>query len=66
MNRKERRRLSLTGMTHEQIIARLEELGPILWDPDSPEGYRRGWAICPCCGQRTLEVLFELEAQVTP
>jgi len=58
MNRKERRKRGLRGTTPEQLIERLEQLGPILWEPDTPDGIRRGWAICRCCGERTLEIEF--------
>ena len=58
MNREQRRKLGFRGMTPEEIIERLEQLGPILWEPETPDGARRGWAICPCCGERTLEIEF--------
>ena len=62
MNRKKRRELGFGGMTVERIIERLETIAPILWEPETPEGVRRGWAICPCCGKRNLEVVIEGES----
>jgi hypothetical protein len=48
-------------MTTEQLVAALEKAGPILWEP----GYegRRGWAICPCCGKRELQVVISDEEE---
>ena len=38
------------------VIEQLERLGPILWEPNPPEGWKVGWAICPCCHERNLRV----------
>ena len=57
MNREQRRKLGFRGMTAEEIIDVLEANGGILWEPETSGGSRRGWAICPCCGKRELEVI---------
>lgn len=61
MNRKERRKLGLTGLTAEQIVERLERRGAILWEPDPQPGRREGWAVCPCCGERNLWISVPVE-----
>jgi len=44
-----------------EFIAYLEANGGILWEPGK-EG-REGWAICPCCGERELYIVFVSEAE---
>lgn len=35
-----------------ELVAELEKLGAILWEPGE-EGVA-GWAVCPCCGEHDL------------
>jgi hypothetical protein len=44
--------------TREEWIARLERLGPILWE-EGQEGVA-GWAVCPCCRKRELFIEFHM------
>ena len=44
-----------------ELIRYLEESSGIPWDPGK-EG-REGWAICPCCGERELHIVFVEEAE---
>jgi len=45
----------MTFDTIEQVLDYFETRGGILWEPGK-EG-RVGWAVCPCCGKRELEII---------
>lgn len=63
MNREQRRRLQRAGYVvprHNEVLAQLEQQGGILWEPGR-EGVE-GWAICPCCGERQLQVVVDKDA----
>jgi hypothetical protein len=61
MNRRTRRAIRLHRLTTEELVRRLERLGPILWEPMPQAGRREGWAICPCCGNRDLFISVPLK-----
>lgn len=63
MNREQRRALKRRGYVEASrlAVAALERAGGILWEPGK-EG-REGWAICPCCNERELHIVFADETK---